>query len=333
MKKKKRSKLKRSKLVALSLAAIMAVSIGTVSASAMTLSQGDMVYSKRDSFWNNFFNQNIESEYEDSAINLTRNYKSLATVSNKSVSSYKRKSVSVNGKVASVKGITINGIEYIPFRQTANLFGAAYNYNSSSATSTMSLSGLTVTATSGNYVIYANGRVLFSVSPTLIMSDGRMYIPAATFAKAVGMKLTSTATASSFTGSYSPLKSAENYYRSDEVLWLARIIHAESRGEPLLGQIAVGNVVLNRVKSKDYPNTIYGVIFDKKYGVQFSPVIDGSIYNTPSYNSVLAAKICLEGFDTSEGAFFFLRPEMSTSSWIPNNRPYLFSIGKHDFYK
>jgi N-acetylmuramoyl-L-alanine amidase len=135
------------------------------------------------------------------------------------------------------------------------------------------------------------------------------------------------------TGKYSPIIHASKYYRSDEVLWLARIIHAESRGEPLLGQIAVGNVVLNRVRSSSYPNTIYGVIFDRKYGVQFSPVLDGTIYNTPSYNSTLAAKICLEGYDISDGALFFLRPELSTSSWIPNNRPYSFSVGKHDFYK
>jgi len=62
-------------------------------------------------------------------------------------------------------------------------------------------------------------------------------------------------------------------------------------------------------------------------------VLDGTIYNTPCYNSTLAAKICLEGFDISGGALFFLRPELSTSSWIPNSRPYAFSIGKHDFYK
>jgi len=116
------------------------------------------------------------------------------------------------------------------------------------------------------------------------------------------------------------------------VFWLARIIHAEAQGEPLLGQIAVGNVVLNRVKSAYYPNTIYGVIFDRKYGVQFSPILDGSIYNTPSFNSTLAAKICLDGYDTSGGAFFFLRPDISSSSWIPSNRAYAFSIGKHDFY-
>ena len=160
-----------------------------------------------------------------------------------------------------------------------------------------------------------------------------MYIPAAVFAKAVGMKLDASESRISLTGSYSPLISADRFYRSDEVFWLARIIHAESRGEALLGQIAVGNVVLNRVKSAYYPNTIYGVIFDRKYGVQFSPVLDGTIYNTPGYNATLAAKICLEGYDVSEGAFFFLAPELATSSWIPRTREYAFTIGNHDFYK
>ena len=99
-----------------------------------------------------------------------------------------------------------------------------------------------------------------------------------------------------------------------------------------LGQIAVGSVVMNRVKSSLYPNTIWGVIFDRKYGVQFSPIIDGAIYQTPTASAVAAAKICLEGFDVNSSALFFLYPRHSTSSWIPNNRTYIFSIGKHDFY-
>ena len=196
----------------------------------------------------------------------------------------------------------------------------------------MQVGGIAITATDGNYTVYAADRPLFSLSPTVIMSDGRMYIPAETLAKALGLSLSRDG-ALYLSGALRPLTHASSFYRDDEVFWLARIIHAESSGEPLLGQIAVGNVVLNRVRSRDYPNTIYGVIFDRKYGVQFSPIIDGAIYNTPSYNSILAAKICLEGFDLSEGAMFFLRPEISTSSWIPNNRPYLFSVGKHDFYK
>jgi N-acetylmuramoyl-L-alanine amidase len=164
------------------------------------------------------------------------------------------------------------------------------------------------------------------------MNDGRMYVPIDAFAKAVGLVVNKGASSVSLNGNVKALTPASSFYRDDEVLWLARIIHAESSGESLLGKIAVGNVVLNRVRSSSYPNTIYGVIFDRKYGVQFSPVLNGTIYNTPSYESTLAAKICLEGFDISEGALFFLHPEISSSSWIPNTRQYLFSIGAHDFY-
>lgn len=76
-------------------------------------------------------------------------------------------------------------------------------------------------------------------------------------------------------------------YNADDLYWLARIISAESRGESLDGKIAVGNVVLNRVASSDFPDTIYGVIFDDRWGGQFEPVRNGTIYQTPTEDSVL----------------------------------------------
>ena len=257
----------------------------------------------------------------------------LSSISNKSVNAYARLSVRVANKTLPVKGINIGGTYYIPFRSAANAIGASYSYDSSSKTSVMSVSGAKVIATDGNYAVMANDRPLFAMSPTVIMSDGRMYIPAETFAKATGLSLSLNEGSFSLSGVVKPLVSAAKFYREDEVFWLARIIHAESAGEPLIGKIAVGNVVLNRVRSAYYPNTIYSVIFDRKYGVQFSPILNGAIYNEPNYASYLAAKICLEGFDLSEGAFFFLRPELSSSSWIPDSREYIFTVGKHDFYK
>lgn len=263
-----------------------------------------------------------------------RVYNYLKSIGSKSLWNYKRQSVTVGSKALSVQGALINGVYYIPFRQAASAIqGSTYSYDSNTKTATMRASGLEIVAGNGCYVTYANGRALFNTTPNVIMSDGRMYIPATVFAKAVGMCLDTAATKISLTGSYNPLISADKFYREDEVFWLARIIHAESRGEALIGQIAVGNVVLNRVRSAYYPNTIYGVIFDRKYGVQFSPILDGSIYNTPGYNSTLAAKICLEGYDVSEGAFFFLNTALATSSWIPRTREYAFTIGNHDFYK
>jgi N-acetylmuramoyl-L-alanine amidase len=303
------------KIIAAMMLFLMTVSIATTTASAATVAPNSLAP--------------MSSEFDVDG----REYKYLKGITNTNVWSYVRPSVNIGNVTASVKGIIINGVSYVPFRQVASLIlGSSYSYDSKTKTSVMRAPGLEIVAGNGCYVTYANGRALFNTTPNVIMSDGRMYIPAAVFAKAVGMKLDASESRISLTGSYSPLISADRFYRSDEVFWLARIIHAESRGEALLGQIAVGNVVLNRVKSAYYPNTIYGVIFDRKYGVQFSPILDGSIYNTPGYSATLAAKICLEGTDVTGGAFFFLNTALATSSWIPKNRDYAFTIGNHDFY-
>lgn len=335
MKENKTGNFRRCRLVAFSLAALIAVGSVGLKSSASEAVREDQQYSVSEAsdHSRSFFDIYFGEDKEESTVGFERDYKTLANISNKSVYGYSRKSVTVLGQRLAVASLYINGINYIPFRSAASAIGAAYNYNSATKTSSMSASGLTLTASAGCYVIYANDRPLFTASPVVIMNDGRMYIPIEIFAKATGLGLTVSGENLDLSGKYSPLKPATHYYREDEVLWLARIIEAESSGEPLLGKIAVGNVVLNRVKSPEYPNTIYGVIFDRKYGVQFSPILNGSIYNTPSYNSVLAAKICLEGSDVSEGALFFLQPRLSTSSWIPSSRPYAFTIGGHDFYK
>lgn len=128
------------------------------------------------------------------------------------------------------------------------------------------------------------------------------------------------------------LENGDTYYNSDDLYWLSRIINAESRGEPLLGKIAVGNVVMNRVCSPAYPDTIYGVIFDKRFGVQFTPTVNNAIYKTPSDESILAAKICLEGYSVSNSAIYFLNKKTAQNNWIVNNRPFLKTIGNHSFY-
>ncbi len=133
-------------------------------------------------------------------------------------------------------------------------------------------------------------------------------------------------------GAEVPSSSKDNTYTQDEVFWLARIIHAEASGESKKGLIAVGNVVLNRVKSKNFPNTIYGVIFDRKDGIQFEPTINGSIYCNPSYDSIDAAKRSLSGENTAGESLYFLNPKIAESNWIIKNRQYLKTIGNHDFY-
>ncbi len=129
-----------------------------------------------------------------------------------------------------------------------------------------------------------------------------------------------------------PVKYRANNYSYDDVLWLSRIVHAESQGEPVKGQIGVANVVLNRVKSKEYPNSIYGVIFDRNYGVQFQPVANGTIYNNPSLKSVYSAKRAVYGENYVGDCLYFLNKKIATNFWIVNNRKYYTTIHNHSFY-
>jgi N-acetylmuramoyl-L-alanine amidase len=128
------------------------------------------------------------------------------------------------------------------------------------------------------------------------------------------------------------LKSADKVYDDGAVYWLSRIISAEARGESLRGKMAVGNVVLNRVRSTQFPNTIYGVIFDKKYGVQFAPTANGTIYHAPTEESIIAAKMCLEGYSISNTALYFFNPRYTSGSWVRQNREYAFTLGNHMFF-
>ena len=230
----------------------------------------------------------------------------------------------------------INETTYAPLRSLCDavLPAAKIDFNAATRTARVSADGLYLTAQEGSHYIVANGRYLYSDTPVLILDDGRTYIPIRSLAKALGVGIVWNAASRSVTvtGAYAPILSGDRFYDADAVYWLSRIISAESQGEPLLGQIAVGNVVLNRVAHKDFPNTIWGVIFDRRFGVQFTPVANGSVYREPYYLSVIAAKLCLEGVTVSDRVLYFMNPAISTSFWIPSHRPYAFRIGTHQFY-
>ena len=270
-----------------------------------------------------------------SAANYTKTEFRLSSVKDKNLYSYTSKEIYVGTTKLSEQALLINSVVYVPIRSFTDAVtsGATVTYDAKSRTITVAARGLTLTATDGAYTVYANGRPLFMTTPVTILSNGRMYVPLKSLAKAYGLSYSEGTYSINVRGSYSALTPASQFYRDDEVLWLSRIISAESRGESLIGQIAVGNVVLNRVRSSSFPNTIYGVIFDRKYGTQFSPVSYGTIYNEPSESAVIAAKICLEGYTMSDKILFFMNPRIATTNWIAKNRPYAFTIGNHSFYE
>ena len=259
--------------------------------------------------------------------------KYFQSVKDRNVSRYPSVEIYLGDKRINEKAYLINDTTYVPLRAITELIGASIDYDASSRTATVNMKGLVITASDNSYIFNANDRPLLTKTPTVILSDGRMYAPIRSIAKALSLSVEwSASRKATLSGTPAALLHSANYYRSDDLYWLSRIISAESRGEPLLGQIAVGNVVLNRMRHKDYPNTIYGVIFDKKYGVQFSPVLDGSIYSNPTYTATVAAKICLEGISLSSNLLFFLHPEKSSSAWIPANRQYAFTVENHWFF-
>ena len=228
----------------------------------------------------------------------------------------------------------INNTTYVPLRAICEFFGAdSISWNDGSKTATINARGIKIYITQGSTYIVANDRYFASDEPVRNIG-GRLYLPvrliAAAFASYVSWNGASYTV--NITDNGKVPVSGDKYYNSDDVYWLSRIIYVESGAEPFRGKIAVGNVVMNRVRSNQFPNTVYSVIFDKKYGTQFSPVASGTIYKTPSSDSVIAAKICLEGYSVNTGVLYFMNPKLATNHWISQNRPYAFRIGTHNFY-
>ena len=239
-----------------------------------------------------------------------------------------------NERVLEGQSAIIDSTTYVGLRSFCELFGNYdITWNGATRTAKVVGDGLSLTVTNGDLYIYANGRCLYTVTPIRIIDD-RICVPIRPLAKALGVDVSWNAESRSviLTDTGKSFLWADSFYNEDDLYWLSRIISAEAKGESLKGQIAVGNVVLNRVRSKSYPNTIYGVIFDRKHGTQFSPVAFGTIYQNPSASSVIAAKICLEGYSLSNDILFFVNPRLATSTWIEENRKYEFTIGNHNFY-
>ena len=110
---------------------------------------------------------------------------------------------------------------------------------------------------------------------------------------------------------------------------LSRLVYGEARGEPYSGQVAVAAVVLNRVSSSSFPNTVSGVIYQSG---AFDAVSDGQINMTPDSNAKKAAQDAINGWDPSYGAIYYFNPSTATNKWIWS-RPMTVTIGKHRFCK
>lgn len=242
--------------------------------------------------------------------------------------------LSVNGenqwKQAQAR-VVDNGTTYVSLRAVTGMLAPKAQVVWESGEARVRGEGVDLTAKPGEQWMIVNDRALY-IPGGIKAGDGVTLVPIRTLAKALGGEVAWTReTGVVLTPGIG--KPGPAPYTEEDLYWMARIISAESRGEPLLGKLAVGTVVLNRVASEEFPDNIHDVIFDRKWGVQFTPVANGTVYMDPTEESVLAAKLVLDGARAAGDSLYFLAPDLTDNHWIMENQSYVTTIGCHWFYR
>ena len=237
--------------------------------------------------------------------------------------------VKVDGAPLQAASYVRDGITYTPLVPLLDALGdweTTWDGASRSALARTDLFTLRVPA--GEDFVFADD-FLFGLNGHCFIENGRTYVPLRAVANLFGADV-------SFVDMDTPIAVTTGQsipYTEEDFYWLSRVISAESQGESLYGQIAVGNVVLNRVVASEFPNTIKEVVFDTKNAVQFEPTANGTIYHDPTPQSILAAHLVLSGTNAVGDCMYFFNPSLSQGTWIRQNRPYFTTIGCHRFYR
>ena len=223
------------------------------------------------------------------------------------------------------------GTTYVALEVLAKELAPAAQVNWDGATMTVVTDQLTMTAKVGQLYVEANGRYLYVPEAVQLTEAGQATVPLRAAAEAFGAQVgydaaTGVATVTSGSGA---ILSGDSFYNQDDLFWLSRVIYRESGNQSLEGQMAVGNVVLNRVADPAFPDTVEGVLAQKN---QFSTYKSGVLRKTePSAKSIIAAKLVLDGGVVKEtrGALFF---DCTSNSWAARNKQLIATFGDHNFY-
>lgn len=246
-------------------------------------------------------------------------------------SAQKTYNVRVNGVAMSEDPMLtqIEGQTYAAIRPVAQALDGQVQTMWDGRTATFVHWGLVaLTAAPGQNYVVANDRYLY-VPGKVQAVNGCILIPLDTLCKVFDATCVAQADGSfDLTTGSGALAYASQFYNAEDLYWLSRIINAESGNQPLTGKIAVGNVVLNRVKDSRFPGSVKGVVFQKG---QFTPAATGTVNRAPNAESVLAAKLCLDGAVALDGVLYF--NQASLRCWAARNRAFVATIGGHNFYK
>lgn len=227
---------------------------------------------------------------------------------------------------------------FLPPEAVCAAAGLSMSWSEDNGTLTLSVPGAVLTGHKDDGYFEADGRYIYAPDGWLVKGDV-LYLPSDAVERLFGVKINVSEKRDRLelsTDKLSVISGGANYYElnydAELLYWLPQIINAEAKFEPLAGQIGVGNVVMNRLSSPDFPDTIFEVIYDTEHTVQFEPISTGGIFQEPTEQATIAAYLCLEGYSTVGGSLYFVNPDYG-SGWFDSSLELVETIGHHNFYK
>ena len=196
---------------------------------------------------------------------------------------------------------------------------------------TVTTGGLSLSVEVGQLYMVANGRYLYIPEGVQVTEGGQVAVPLRTVAKAFGavVNYDSATGVTSVTRGSGTITPGDSFYNSNDLFWLSRVIYRESGNQSLEGQMAVGNVIFNRIADPAFPDTVESVLAQKN---QFTTYQSGVLAATnPSPTSIIAAKLVMDGgvVEETQGALFF---DSGRNSWASRNKRHIATFGDHEFY-
>ncbi len=235
----------------------------------------------------------------------------------------KQVEVTLDGALTEVTGFLYGWTSYLPFSETVTLFRPDAAITEADGLYTAEGEDFTLTARAGECYIVVNDRYLYVADNVKEREeDGMPLVPARIIATALGAGVGWSGKVD-FTAATGPLKAEDRPYTDEELDLVARVIAHEAGYESFLGKLAVGSVIVGRVKDSRFPDTVSGVIYQKN---QFP----GATNATPGESSILAARLTLEGTNVVPGAYWV--NGKGKACWASRKKDLLYTIGNHAFY-
>jgi len=232
------------------------------------------------------------------------------------------------------KPIIIDGVTYIPLRAFSDAVGGEIQWDSQNISATMIKDGHTfVFFPEKDYCVIDGVEKKYAA----VFYKDLTFIPVRAVSETLGYTVAWDDFYQTVKITASDTDIAENCkdmaYTYEDILYLGKIIQIESGSQPFKVKLGIGGVIMNRVRSSQFPNSVKGVIFDTKYGTQFPPVHTDKINVTPSIECMIAAKCVLNGVSVVGNSIYFIDVKSAPSSWAHRNRPFYSTINGMSFYE